>query len=121
MMPGINGYQVANVLKANPATAHIPIVMVSALTDSPARAAGLDAGAEAFLTKPVESFLNRIHARPAYQAEPKRGGEYDFAERRSLRWRVTRAAILSRVGSNCKRRICDGHQKTGFWASLKSV
>ncbi|SFV18081.1 EAL domain-containing protein [Pseudoduganella namucuonensis] len=54
MMPGIDGYQVASIVKANPATANIPIIMVTAHTERGARLAGLDAGAEEFLTKPVD-------------------------------------------------------------------
>ena len=54
MMPGIDGYQVAGILKAKPATAHIPIIMVTALVDRGTRLAGLNAGAEEFLTKPVD-------------------------------------------------------------------
>ncbi|MDB5889087.1 MAG: diguanylate cyclase [Rhodocyclales bacterium] len=54
MMPGIDGYEVASLLKANPATANIPIIMVTALVDRGARLAGLNAGAEEFLTKPVD-------------------------------------------------------------------
>lgn len=53
-MPGMDGYQVARSLKANPDTANIPIIMVSAQDDRDARMAGLDAGAEEFLTKPVD-------------------------------------------------------------------
>jgi diguanylate cyclase (GGDEF)-like protein/PAS domain S-box-containing protein len=54
MMPGLDGYQVASILKANPATSNIPIIMVTACADRVARLAGLDAGAEEFLTKPVD-------------------------------------------------------------------
>ena len=54
MMPGMDGYQVAAALKANPATAPIPIIMVTALIDRDARLAGLNAGAEEFLSKPVD-------------------------------------------------------------------
>ena len=54
MMPGINGYELASALKANPVTSHIPIIMITAQSDRAARLAGLDAGAEEFLTKPVE-------------------------------------------------------------------
>ena len=54
MMPGIDGYQVASILKANPATANIPIIMVTAHDERSARLAGLEAGAEEFLTKPVD-------------------------------------------------------------------
>ena len=54
MMPGMDGYEVARRLKANPITAHIPIIMLTALTDRAARMAGLDAGVEEFLSKPVD-------------------------------------------------------------------
>src|SRR5688500_10940312 len=54
MMPEIDGYQVATLLKTDPATRHIPILMVTALDDRTARLACLNAGAEEFLTKPVE-------------------------------------------------------------------
>jgi putative two-component system response regulator len=54
MMPEMTGYEVAGVLKANPGTANIPIIMVTALTDRDARLAGLNAGAEEFLTKPID-------------------------------------------------------------------
>ena len=54
MMPGLSGYEVAGRLKNNPTTANIPIIMVTALIDRDARLAGLKAGAEDFLTKPVE-------------------------------------------------------------------
>jgi two-component system, cell cycle response regulator len=53
MMPGMDGYQVCQRLKQNPRTAHIPVVMVTALSDSADRVRGLDAGADEFLTKPV--------------------------------------------------------------------
>jgi diguanylate cyclase (GGDEF)-like protein len=54
MMPGMDGYQVAASLKADPMTAGIPIIMVSAQGDRTARLRGLEAGAEDFLTKPVD-------------------------------------------------------------------
>jgi signal transduction histidine kinase len=54
MMPGIDGHQVAERLKAAQATSHIPIIMITALVDREARLAGLSAGAEDFLTKPVD-------------------------------------------------------------------
>jgi diguanylate cyclase (GGDEF)-like protein len=54
MMPGMDGYQVAKCIKANPVTASIPIIMVTANIDRDARLAGLNAGAEEFLTKPID-------------------------------------------------------------------
>ncbi len=53
MMPGIDGFEVCERLKANPRTAHIPVVMVTALDQPADRVRGLKAGADDFLTKPV--------------------------------------------------------------------
>jgi len=54
MMPGMDGHEIAGILKSNRATSDIPIIMVTAQIDRGARLAGLDAGAEEFLTKPVD-------------------------------------------------------------------
>jgi two-component system cell cycle response regulator len=53
MMPGMDGFEVCRRIKANPAYAHIPVVMVTALTDSTDKVRGLEAGADDFLSKPV--------------------------------------------------------------------
>jgi putative two-component system response regulator len=54
MMPGMDGYEVARALKGDAATRAIPIVMVTALDDRDSRLRGLQAGAEEFVTKPVD-------------------------------------------------------------------
>ena len=54
LMPGLNGYQVVARIKGNPATRNIPVIMVTALDDHDARMLVLGAGAEDFLTKPVD-------------------------------------------------------------------
>jgi len=54
MMPGMDGFEACRIIKAAPETAHIPIVMVTALDQQADRVAGLKAGADDFLTKPVE-------------------------------------------------------------------
>jgi EAL domain-containing protein (putative c-di-GMP-specific phosphodiesterase class I)/DNA-binding NarL/FixJ family response regulator len=54
MMPGMDGYEVASQLKGDAATASIPIIMLSALSESSARVSGLETGAEEFISKPVE-------------------------------------------------------------------
>lgn len=54
MMPGLDGFETCRRLKAAPETMHIPVVMVTALDQQADRIAGLEAGADDFLTKPVE-------------------------------------------------------------------
>ncbi len=53
MMPGIDGIEVCKRIKSNPSTQHIPVVMVTALDQPEDRVRGLEAGADDFLTKPV--------------------------------------------------------------------
>ena len=54
-MPGLDGFEVAAMLKADPGTATIPIIMVSAQDGRGSRLIGLESGAEDYLSKPVDS------------------------------------------------------------------
>jgi putative two-component system response regulator len=63
MMPGMDGYEVAGALKADAATKAIPVVMVTALDDRESRLRGLEAGAEEFVTKPIDRNELRIRVR----------------------------------------------------------
>jgi two-component system cell cycle response regulator len=57
MMPRMDGFEVCRQLKANPRTADVPVVMVTALSDVANRVCGLEAGADDFLTKPVNDVV----------------------------------------------------------------
>ena len=53
MMPEMDGYEVCRRIKAEPATALLPVIMVTALNEQSDRVTGLECGADDFLTKPV--------------------------------------------------------------------
>ena len=53
MMPEMDGFEVCEAIKADPATAHIPVVMITALNEQADRVRGLEVGADDFLSKPV--------------------------------------------------------------------
>ncbi|MDD9335248.1 MULTISPECIES: PleD family two-component system response regulator [unclassified Candidatus Tisiphia] len=54
MMPNIDGFEICKRIKSNPYTIHIPVIMVTALSDTEDRIKGLEAGADEFLTKPID-------------------------------------------------------------------
>ncbi len=54
MMPGMDGFEVCRRIKAMPKLAHMPVIMVTALDQPSDKLQGLDAGADDFLTKPVD-------------------------------------------------------------------
>jgi DNA-binding response OmpR family regulator len=54
MMPDMSGFQVARMLKDDPATAQIPVIMLTAKTQQSDRFWGLDSGAVAYIHKPFE-------------------------------------------------------------------
>jgi len=57
MMPGMDGFQVCKRLKEDPDTRHIPVVLVTALDGRTDRITGLEAGADEFLTKPIDDVM----------------------------------------------------------------
>jgi two-component system cell cycle response regulator len=57
MMPGMDGFAVCRRLKDDPLTRHIPVVLVTALDSRGDKIAGLESGADEFLTKPIDDML----------------------------------------------------------------
>ncbi|TXF96223.1 response regulator [Massilia arenae] len=63
MMPGMSGYEVCAALKAHPATASVPVVFVTALTETADEVEGFEAGAVDYITKPVSPPVVRARVR----------------------------------------------------------
>ena len=57
MMPGMDGFEVCRKMKADPNLAHVPIIMLTALEENRNRLRGLKAGADDFITKPINDLI----------------------------------------------------------------
>ena len=77
MLPGLSGMAVCEAMRADPATAHVPVIMLTARGEEADRLAGFDRGADDYVTKPFspKELIARVTARlrrsaPAAPAEP---------------------------------------------------
>ena len=64
MMPKMTGIELVQALKADPATAGIPVLLLSAKAQTSDLKAGMDAGADDYVTKPFEplDLIDRVNA-----------------------------------------------------------
>src|SRR5262245_35607380 len=64
MMPEMDGFEVCRRIKSDPATEHIPVIMVTVLSDIDDLVRGFEAGADNFVTKPFSglALMARVHA-----------------------------------------------------------
>ncbi len=98
MMPGMDGFEACNRIKSNPALYHVPVVMVTALEEAKDRIRGLEAGADDFITKPIDDF--NLIARV----------------RSLLRLKMTTDQLLSHTGhsvENCRPLLDQIHKRAG--------
>jgi two-component system cell cycle response regulator len=98
-MPGMDGFEVCRRLRTMPETAHLPIVLLTALDRPADRVRGLESGADDFLTKPVDEIaliarvrslvrlkfsIDELRSRAAGTAEPSQALKLDASERGRL-------------------------------------
>jgi response regulator RpfG family c-di-GMP phosphodiesterase len=69
MMPGLNGFQVCQAIRAHPDTRDLPVVLITALQDQDSRIEGLRAGADDFLSKPVDRLELRTRVKATLRAD----------------------------------------------------
>lgn len=98
MMPGMNGYDVCKVIKANPRTEHIPVIFVTALSEQGNEEKGLTLGAVDYITKPLNPAITRarIKTHLAFY-DQNRALEHRVAER-TKELEETRLAIIRQLG-----------------------
>ena len=107
MMPGMSGYEVCEAIRANLAHAMLPVVLVTALDPATERAKGLDAGADDFLSKPVNQaeLLARVRSLLRIKAL------YDEVQRQK--------AELAEWNRTLAQRVADGAQQLEKASRLK--
>ena len=88
MMPGLSGYDVCKVLKADPATRDVPIIFLTAMTATEDEKKGLEMGAADFITKPVNPPI--VLARVATQLQIKAAADFLKDQNVYLEAEVTR-------------------------------
>jgi two-component system cell cycle response regulator len=88
MMPGMDGFAVCRQLRADPVLAEVPIILITALDDDESRLAGIEAGADDFITKP----FNRVELRARIRTITKLNRYRHLqAERARFEWVVEQA------------------------------
>jgi len=92
-MPGMNGIEVLHALKQDPQLRHLPVIMLSALTDVDRVARCIELGAEDYLPKPVNAVL--LRARLGACLEKKRFRDHEQAQAEEL----LRASKLQSIGA----------------------
>lgn len=83
MMPGMDGFEVARRLKALPATAHIPIIFMTGLTETEHLVAALEAGGVDYVTKPIKP--REVMARMGVHLGAARKARQDARQAREAR------------------------------------
>ena len=87
MMPGIGGYEVCRQLKADPVTAHIPVIFVTTLSDTEDELSGFRQGAVDYITKPVSPPIVQARVRThlsLVRAEELRASRLEIIQRLGL-------------------------------------
>jgi class 3 adenylate cyclase/CheY-like chemotaxis protein len=107
MMPGMSGYEVCRAIRADPSHAVLPVVLVTALDPAQERIKGLEAGADDFLTKPVNQAELMARVRSLLRIKTL----YDEVQRQ-------RAELLD-FNRTLEQRVAEGAQQLERLSRLK--
>ena len=99
MMPGMDGYQVCEILKSNPDTRHIPIIFLTALSDEQNEARGLELGAVDYVTKPFSPDLVKARVRNQLELKKYRDHLEAMVKMRTRELLLTQEVTLESMGT----------------------
>lgn len=99
MMPGLDGYQVCEKLKADEKTANIPVIFVTAMAESEDEQKGLDLGAVDYITKPIQPGLVKARVRNQLELKQHRDHLEDLVEERTHELVVTQDATINSMAT----------------------
>ena len=90
MMPGMDGFEVCQRLRATPSLAEVPIILLTALDDRASRLRGFTAGADDFISKPYDQVELRTRVRGITRLNRYRSL---LAQRAEFEWVVEQSAV----------------------------
>ena len=104
MMPGMGGYEVCAHLKADPKTASIPVIFLTALSQEEDEAQGLKLGAVDYVTKPFRPALVKARVRNQLELKHHRDRLEEAVRERTRELELTREVIIDSLAAMAERR-----------------
>ncbi|MDX1295574.1 MAG: response regulator [Sulfurimonadaceae bacterium] len=98
MMPGMDGYEVCRRLKADESTQGIPVIFVTALTESDDEAKGLELGAVDYITKPINPVLVKSRVKNHLELKRHRDNLQELVDERTHQLKVAKEATIEAMG-----------------------
>ncbi len=111
MMPGISGYEVLTRLKAQPATAGIPVIMISAFNEMESVVRCLEAGADDFLPKPINTTMLSARIDASLERKQARDRERKYLQQIEEEKRKSEALLLNILPAGVVRRMHAGERR----------
>jgi signal transduction histidine kinase len=111
MMPELDGLQVCRELRQDPATQHVPIVLLTARADEAAKLAALSAGASDFITKPfstTELHVRLVNLLDAYRVQRQLARQNQLLESTLAQLKETEAQLVQSEKMASLGRMCAG-------------
>ncbi|MCL1089961.1 two-component system response regulator [Shewanella profunda] len=98
MMPGMNGYEVCKLLKQEPLTCHIPVIFVTALSETADETQGFELGAVDYITKPVSAPIVKARVKTHLALYDQKRLLEEQVKARTQELEDTRFEIIRRLG-----------------------